>query len=91
MVHIVSRPGTLFRLDLIGVLILLGAFASVGAFGLYNWSMSRIAASRASVFINLVPVIAVGLGWTLLGESLALGQAAGAFLVGCGVMVSQKK
>ena len=91
MAHIVSRPQTLFRLDLIGVLILLGAFASVGAFGLYNWSMGRIAASRAAVFINLVPVIAVVLGWTLLGEALTLGQASGAFLVGCGVLVSQKK
>nr|WP_320190893.1 DMT family transporter [uncultured Desulfobacter sp.] len=91
IVHLVGAPENFFRLDLIGVLILLGAFASVGAFGLYNWAMARIPASRAAVFINLVPVIAVVLGWTLLGESLSLGQAGGAFLVGFGVLVSQKK
>ena len=91
VVRLAGSPENLLRFDLIGVLILLGAFASVGAFGLYNWSMARIPASRAAVFINLVPVIAVVLGWTLLNESLSLGQAGGAFLVGLGVLVSQKK
>lgn len=90
VVHLAASPETSFRSDLIGALILLGAFASVGAFGLYNWAMARIPASRAAVFINLVPVIAVFLGWTLLGESLSMGQAGGAFLVGFGVLVSQK-
>ncbi len=89
--HIAAAPGVLFQFDLIFTLVLLGVFASVGAFGLYNWSMSRIPASRASVFINLVPAVAVFLGWTLLGESLSPGQMAGALLVGLGVFICQKK
>ena len=88
--YLIAEPGVLLRVDLIGTLLLLGAFASVAAFGLYNWSMTRIPASRASVFINLVPVVAVLLGWTLLGESLSPGQIAGALLVGVGVFISQK-
>ena len=91
VVRLGNSPEVVLRFDLIGVLILLGAFASVGAFGLYNWAMARIPATRAAVFINLVPVIAVALGWTLLGESLSLGQAGGACLVGVGVLVSQRK
>nr|WP_319494878.1 DMT family transporter [uncultured Desulfobacter sp.] len=91
VVLLADSPEIVLRFDLIGVLILLGAFASVGAFGLYNWAMARIPATRAAVFINLVPVIAVVLGWTLLGESLSLGQVGGAFVVGFGVIVSQKK
>ncbi len=87
--HLIRTPGFLFQLDLMSALIFLGAFASVGAFGLYNWSMSKIPASRASVFINLVPAIAVFLGWTLMGETLNPGQICGALLVGAGVLVSQ--
>ena len=88
--HIVAAPGKLFQPELITVLVLLGVFASVGAFGLYNWSMSRIAATRASIFINLVPAVAVFLGWTLLDESLSSGQICGALLVCTGVLISQK-
>lgn len=86
-----ASPAVLLRPELIGSLVLLGAFASVGAFGLYNWSISQIPASRASVFINLVPVVAVFLGWTLLGESLSRGQMAGALVVGAGVLICQKR
>ncbi|WDP90047.1 MAG: DMT family transporter [Desulfobacter sp.] len=88
--HIIDTPQVMCRPDLIGALILLGVFASVGAFGLYNWSISRMPATRASVFINLVPAVAVFLGWTLLGETLGPGQIAGALIVGAGVCISQK-
>lgn len=89
--YIVAEPGILLRMDLITPLLLLGVFASVGAFGLYNWSMSRVPASRASVFINMVPAVAVLMGWTLLGETLSPGQIAGALLVGFGIFISQRR
>ena len=89
--HLMAVPGGTFQPDLLISLGFLGIFASVGAFGLYNWAMSRVPASRASVFINLVPVVAVVLGWSLLGESLTPGQTAGAFIVGMGVLISQKR
>ena len=44
---------------LLAAMIFLGAMVTLGAFGLYNWGMSRIPANRAAVFINLVPVFAV--------------------------------
>ena len=88
--HLMAVPGETFQPDLLIALGFLGLFASVGAFGLYNWAMSRVQASRASVFINLVPVVAVVLGWSILGESLTPGQMVGAFIVGVGVFISQR-
>ena len=72
------------------LILYLGIFVSLGAFGLYNWGMSRIKASSASSFINLVPVTAVLLGWTLLGESLNSWQSLASVLVIGGVWLSQE-
>ena len=92
-------PGALFvwrsdaavwRADLILVLAFLGAGVTYGAFGLYNWGMSRIPASRAAVFINLVPVVAVAFGWAVLGEGLGAGQTLAALAVVGGVAYSQR-
>lgn len=76
--------------QLVLILLFLGSFVTLGAFGLYNWGMSRISASRASAFINLVPVNAVFLGWVLLGEALTLPQCAAALAVIGGVWLSQR-
>lgn len=70
-------------------LLYLGGCVTLGAFGLYNFGMSRIEAGRASVFINLVPVVAVFLGWVLLGERLSPVQIVAAFCVLGGIWLSQ--
>lgn len=82
-------PTAVWRPDLIVALVFLGAFVTLGAFGLYNWGMSRIPASRASIFINLVPVVAVFFGWVLLGEGLTGPQLVAAAGVIAGVTWSQ--
>ena len=76
--------------QLVLILLFLGSFVTLGAFGLYNWGMSHIPASRASAFINLVPVNAVFFGWILLGERLSLPQCIAASAVMGGVWLSQK-
>jgi drug/metabolite transporter (DMT)-like permease len=83
-------PAAAWTLPVVTSLLFLGGLVTLGAFGLYNWGMSRIAASRASVFINLVPVFAVATGWGLLGESLSLAQCIAAAVVICGVWFSQR-
>lgn len=88
--EVLTKAGTMPPLVLFQ-LIFLGACASLGAFGLYNWGMSRIPASRASAYINLVPVVAVFFGWTLLGEALNPSQLAASALVFGGVWVSQRR
>jgi drug/metabolite transporter (DMT)-like permease len=76
---------------LVGVLAFLGSFVTLAAFGCYNWGLSRLPAARASLFLNLVPVIAVLLGWALLGESLSAGQALAAAAVVGGVLLGQSR
>lgn len=83
-----TSPGV-WRTDLILSVLFLGSFVTLGAFGLYNWAMSRLPASRASAFINLVPVAAVGFGWVFLGERLTGFQMVAAAAVVAGVAWSQ--
>lgn len=58
-------------------------FATIGAFLCYNFALSRIAAARAAVFINAIPIITAFGAWILLGESLtSLQMAGGAVVIG---------
>ncbi len=76
---------------LVGLLAFLGSFVTLAAFGCYNWGLSRLQPARASLFLNLIPVIAVLLGWLLLGESLSAAQALAAAAVVGGVLLGQKR
>jgi drug/metabolite transporter (DMT)-like permease len=90
LVLLLREPGVAWTPPLILSIVFLGALVTLGAFGLYNWGMSRIPASRASVFINLVPVTAVAVGWMVMGESLNGLQCVAAAAVVIGVGISQK-
>lgn len=69
----------------------LGTVVSVGAYGLYNYGVSRIPASQASAFVNLIPVFAILLGYLLLGERLTMWQWLACGLVFGGVLLSQDR
>lgn len=64
-----------------GQIVFLGLGVSLGAFGLYNLALSLLPAGRASLAINLVPVVALGVGWALRGETLTPLQLVGAGLI----------
>mgnify|MGYP000250608428 CR=1 FL=1 len=85
-----SIGSKVWTLELLLSLAFLGAFVTLGAFGLYNWGISRIPAYRASTFINLVPVNAVAIGWLLLGERLSPMQCIAAVAIIGGVWLSQR-
>lgn len=72
------------------VVVYLGTFVTLGAFGLYNIGIARIPASRASAFINLVPVVAVAVAWVFLGETLSPTQMLAATVIFLGVWVTQR-
>ncbi len=79
-----------WTLSLTSTLLYLGVFVSLGAFGLYNWGISRVAASKASSYINLVPVMAIVTGWLILGEKLNIVQIIAAIVILFGVIMSQR-
>jgi drug/metabolite transporter (DMT)-like permease len=81
-------PGTPSATGLAAVAYL-GLVVSVGAYGLYNFSITRLPASHASGFVNLIPVFTLVFAVLLLGERLNLPQLLAASLVFVGVMISQ--
>jgi len=66
----------------------LGTFITLGAYGCYNFSVSRVPASRAAGYVNLIPVFGVFLGMVILDEQLNLAQWFACGLVFCGVWFS---
>jgi drug/metabolite transporter (DMT)-like permease len=66
----------------------LALFCSVLAFFLWNYGISRLEASKAAVFTNLVPVFTVLGAYFLLGEKIYQGQMIGGALVICGVTLA---
>lgn len=63
---------------------------SIGAYGLYNYGISKLPAWQASAFVNLIPVFSMLLGWLCLGERLTPWQLAGVAVVFAGVLLSQQ-
>lgn len=70
--------------------IYLGAVITLGAYGLYNFGVKYVPASKATVYVNLIPVFTAILGISLLGERFTLNQFFAALLVMGGVYLSQK-
>ena len=68
----------------------LGVCISIGAYGLYNYGISKLPAWQASAFVNLIPVFSMFLGWVCLGEYLNFSQLAGVAVVFAGVLLSQE-
>ena len=91
IINITAIPNETWQIKLICQLIFLGAGVSLTSFALYNWGVSKIDVSKASVFINLIPVIAIFLGWMLLGETLNLAQSIAAGIIIIGVFISNQK
>ncbi len=67
----------------------LGIGVSAGAYGLYNYGTSRLPASQAVAFINLIPVFTIILGFFILQERLTLWQVVACLVVFAGVLLSQ--
>lgn len=74
-----------------GCLFFFGILATGLGFSWYYEGVRAIGPTRAGVFINLVPVTAVFLGWLLLGEPLSPSLALGGGLVLAGVWLTNKR
>ena len=67
----------------------LGVVVTLGGYGMFNLALSRIEASRASVFVNLIPVFTVILAYLFLGEVLTPTEIIASGVILCGVAISQ--
>lgn len=71
-------------------LVYLAIFPSFIAFLLYNLGVKEIGASKASAYINLMPVNAVLIAALFYGESVTAAQLAGMTLVMSGVLLTTR-
>lgn len=72
-------------------IVYLGAASTMGAYGLYSYGVSKIPASQASAFVNLIPVATIIMARLVLGEVFSLGQYLASGLVLGGVILSQDR
>lgn len=70
-------------------ILYLGTFITLGAYGLYNYGVSKIPASQAAGLVNLIPVFSVLLGMLILGDRLTTTQWLACGLVFAGVYISR--
>jgi drug/metabolite transporter (DMT)-like permease len=86
-------PGTKLPVHLdkgaVTAVLYLGAVVTMGAYFLYNYGVSRMPASRASAFVNLIPVFTLILGWIILGETFTAMQFIASGIIFAGVLLSQ--
>ncbi len=74
--------------DAVGGVLFLTVVCSVTAYLLLNYAFRFIEASRLSVFINLTPIVGVGVAFLVLGERFTGAQAAAAVVVVLGVWLT---
>lgn len=72
-------------------MLYLGVFVTLGGYGLFNFSLSKLPASKASVFVNLIPAFAVILAFIVLKETLNVNQILAAGVIFLGVFITQTK
>ncbi|MDY0220510.1 MAG: DMT family transporter [Desulfobacterium sp.] len=72
-------------------ILYLGAVVTLGAYGCYNYGVSKIPTGQASSYINLIPVFTVVMGMVVLGETLSFQQYLACTLVFGGIFLSQHR
>ena len=66
----------------------LGLGVSVGAYGLYNYCLSKLPAGRVAGAVNLIPAFTLALGWLVLGETITGWQWAAVGLILAGAWLA---
>lgn len=71
-------------------MIFSGVFSTGVAYALWNAGVRRVGASYASVYQNVVTLVAVGGGWLFLAEDLFVSQIAGGILTVLGLILMRR-
>lgn len=72
-------------------IVYLGVFVTFGAYGSYNYGVSKIPASQATSFINLIPIFTLIMGVLILDDRLTPIQYIAVAIVFAGIYLSQHK
>ena len=72
-------------------LVCLGVFCSAIAYALWAFAFSKLGATRANVYSNLIPVFTAIFSYFIIHEELSAQKIIGIVLVVCGLILSQLK
>ena len=72
-------------------LVCLGVFCSALAYALWAYAFSKLGASRANVYSNLIPVFTAIFSYFIIQESLTANKIIGILVVVVGLVLSQMK
>ena len=73
-----------------GNILFLGVIATGVAFTWYYAGIRAIGPARAGIFINLVPVFAIAMGYVILDEPVTSSLLSGGFMVISGVWLANR-
>jgi drug/metabolite transporter (DMT)-like permease len=69
-------------------LVYVALFPSVLSYTFWNYSVDKVGANRAGIFIHLMPVFSIILAILFLGERLRGFHAVGMLLIFCGIFLT---
>ena len=78
-----------FTVEAISWVAYLGVVVTLGGYGLYNFALTKIDASKAAIFVNLIPVSTLILAYFILNEKLTSIELIASATILAGVFVSQ--
>ena len=78
-----------FTTEAMSWVLYLGVVVTLGGYGLYNFALTKIEASKAAMFINLIPIFTLVLAFLILGEELSPAELIASLTILSGVILSQ--
>ena len=79
----------IFTFEAVSWVLYLGVVVTLGGYGLYNFALTKIEASKAGMFVNLIPVFTLILAFLILGEKLSAEEFIACLIILSGVIMSQ--
>lgn len=67
----------------------LGVVVTLAGYGLYNYALTKIEASKAAIFVYLIPVFTLLLAYLVLNEKLSISEFIACFVILFGVFISE--
>jgi len=80
-----------FTYEAVASLFYLGVIVTLCGYGLYNLALTKIEASKAAMFVNLIPIFTLILAFLFLGEVLSFQELVACAVILLGVILSQIK
>jgi drug/metabolite transporter (DMT)-like permease len=69
--------------------IYLGVVVTLAGYGLYNYALTKIQASKAAIFVYLIPVFTLILAYFVLNEKLSISEFVACLVILLGVFISE--